>query len=58
MGAFLFKCPTTGHNVQAFRVEDQDSDNESSYHSMECLACGQVHFVNPVTRKVLGLPED
>ncbi len=38
-------------SVQSFRSEEVTED---AYASVTCLACRQVHFVNPTTRHVLG----
>jgi hypothetical protein len=45
---FLFICPTTRQNVQAFsEFEDQPSDGNRRYQGVLCLACQQVDIVNP-----------
>lgn len=53
LAAFLYRCPNTGHSVQGFFAEEV-SDDPDAYKSVECLACGRMHFVNPITGKVLG----
>lgn len=57
MATFLYRCPNTGHIVQGFIAEDV-SDDADSYESITCLACRQVHLVNPPTGKVLGASEE
>jgi hypothetical protein len=54
MPAFIFRCPNTGKNVQGFTAEDV-SDDADAYQTLTCLACRQVHLVNPANGKVLGV---
>ena len=56
MALFLFRCPTTGQNIQGWLAEDV-SEGES-YRTIDCLACRLVHVVNPVTGNVLGQSEE
>ncbi len=53
MPAFLYRCPNTGLRVQGFIADDVGKDADS-YKSITCLACQQVHLVNPMTGKVPG----
>ncbi len=57
MAAFLSRCPATGRRVQGFSDSDPREGSEE-YEAITCLACAQVHFVNPGTGKVLGTEED
>ena len=57
MAPFLYRCPNTGRQVQGFHAADADDDQER-YESVTCLACAQLHFVNPKNGKVLGADED
>jgi hypothetical protein len=57
MLAFLYRCPNTGYRVQGFVAEDTSNDTER-YEAVICLACQQVHYVNPTTGKVLGDEDD
>jgi hypothetical protein len=52
MVPFLYRCPNTGKSVQSFSAEEVEDDN--TYTSVTCLACRQLHYVNPTTGKVLG----
>lgn len=54
MGAFLFRCPNTGHNVQGWSAEEVDPSDER-YEAVTCAACRAVHLVNPSTGKVAGV---
>jgi hypothetical protein len=55
MTPFLFRCPITGKMVQALHADDESlGDGGEDYISVECLACGRVHLVNPATGKVAG----
>ena len=57
MTPFLFRCPNTNQPVQGF-VAEEVSDDPNAYESVTCLACQQVHLVNPATGKVLGVDEE
>jgi len=55
MGAFLFRCPVTGQNVQGWIADDPTADtDENVYEAVSCLACNRSHLVNRSTRRVLG----
>jgi len=57
MPAFLYRCPNTGHKVQGF-VAEQVSENDDAYEAITCLACKQVHLVNPASGKVIGADDE
>jgi hypothetical protein len=54
MAAFLYRCPTTGLNVQGWFADEVGDDDDTTYETMTCLACRQVHLVNRSTGRVLG----
>ncbi len=57
MTPFLFRCPSTGRMVQALHDDDPADQTEppgESYVGIECLSCGDMHLVNPLTGRVLG----
>jgi hypothetical protein len=58
MAAILFRCPNTGHRVQGWIAEDVPDADENTYQSVTCLACQQVHLVNPKSEKVFGALEE
>lgn len=58
MGAFIFRCPTTGMNVQGWVSDDGSENGGETYETVTCLACSMVHLVNPKTGKTLGADED
>ena len=59
MVTFLYRCPTTGRNVQGWIAEEVNSDNgDNVYETLLCLACNRHHVVNPSTGKVLGADND
>jgi hypothetical protein len=58
MATLIFRCPTTGKNVQAWFADDVSADNGESYESVTCMACGQLHLVNRATGKTLGDDSD
>jgi hypothetical protein len=53
MPTFIYRCPSTGLNVQGFVADDAECDDEA-YEPVTCTACTRVHLVNPNTGKVLG----
>jgi hypothetical protein len=46
-------APTTGQNVQA-SFADAPADDELTYVSLRCPACGRLHLVNRPTGRTLG----
>jgi hypothetical protein len=56
MATRVFLCPNTGDRVQGW-FADNGSESETC-EAVTCLACSQVHMVNPKTGKVLGADEE
>jgi hypothetical protein len=54
MAPFLFRCPNTGLRVQGFPPDDEAEGAEDAFVGVTCLACWQLHFVNPKTGKTAG----
>jgi hypothetical protein len=54
---FLYRCPNAGRQVQGFTADDSN-EALNVYQSVECLACAQLHFVNPSNGKVLGADDE
>jgi hypothetical protein len=52
MPLFIYRCPTTGHQVQGFSADDVSEDTHT-YESVKCIMCGQFHFVKPATGAVM-----
>ena len=52
MATFLFRCPTTGFQVQGW--SDDDLAAGGSHTTVTCLACGQLHVVNAKTAPAPG----
>ena len=52
MTTFLYRCATTGAYVQGWVADDPKRD-KASYEAVTCIACGRVHFVNPITGKTV-----
>ena len=49
---FIYRCPTTGMNVQGWTDDDHPADGDDNrYQMVTCLACRRFHFVNPFTGK-------
>jgi hypothetical protein len=58
MAPFLYRCPSTGLNVQGFVANDPTESEAEIYEAITCTACTRLHFVNPKTGKVLGIGEE
>jgi hypothetical protein len=57
MATLIFRCPTTGMNVQGwFADEVAAKADKHDYVGMSCSACRRTHLVNPQTGKVVGDP--
>jgi hypothetical protein len=54
MATLIFRCPTTGMNVQAWFADDVSAGNSETYESVTCPACKRIHLVNRSTGKTLG----
>jgi hypothetical protein len=57
MPHFIFRCPTTGLNVQEW-IDDEDGASDHEFLGLICAACTRLHFVNRKTGKLLGEKED
>jgi len=45
---FLYRCPLTGMNVQGLTTDDEPRDGgQGRLETVTCLACGQLHLVDP-----------
>jgi hypothetical protein len=58
MATVLFLCPSTGYRVQGWFADNGSEDSGEMYEVVTCLACRQIHMVNPRTGKVLGADEE
>jgi hypothetical protein len=54
MVTFLYRCPTTGHNVQGFVADNVAVPDDRAYEALMCVVCSRVHLVNPKTGHLLG----
>ena len=45
-------------NVQGWIADDASAIEGQTHQAMTCLACRQIHLVNPATGKVLGADDD
>ena len=53
MAVFIFRCPSTGLNVQGF-VADAPAQDADTFEPVHCALCARVHLINPQTGKVVG----
>lgn len=58
MASFIYRCPTTGMNVQGWVADDGSADDESTYRTLDCPVCRRAHLVNPTTGRVLNTPNE
>ena len=58
MGAFIYRWPNIGLNVQSWVAYDPTEGEAENYEAVTCTACLQVHLVSPKTGKVLGADEN
>ena len=54
MVPFIYRCPTTGFNVQGLFADAVAADNTETYESVSCPVCTRVHLVNRATGRTLG----
>ena len=57
MVPFIYRCPTTGLNVQGLSADAVPADAET-YESVTCPVCTRVHLVNRATGRTLGDDDD
>jgi hypothetical protein len=57
MALVLYRCPNTGLHVQGF-LADAIAEGEETYETIVCIACRQVHLVNPASGKVLSADDE
>ena len=58
MAPFLYRCPSTGLRVQGWSAEEVPPNDGDIYETVTCIACQQVHLVNPSTGNVLTGDDD
>ncbi len=52
---FIFRCPTTALSVQGISETDEAPvAGKPRYQSVVCLACKQVHIVDPETGRLFS----
>jgi hypothetical protein len=49
MLTFIYQCPSTGQNVQGWIADEVSAADTEVFYPMTCLACRQLHLVNPPT---------
>jgi len=53
MVPFIYRCPTTGLNVQGLSADAVPAD-ANTYEGVTCPVCTRVHLVNRATGRTLG----
>jgi hypothetical protein len=51
---FIYRCPTTGLNVQGLSADAVRVDHAETYESVTCPVCTRVHLVTRATGRTLG----
>jgi hypothetical protein len=54
MATFVYRCPTTGLNVQGWFADGPSEHEGEVYETMMCVACTREHLINRSTGRVLG----
>ena len=55
MATIIYRCPTTGLNVQGWFADDSArADTNDTYEAVLCTACTKLHLINPKTGRTLG----
>jgi predicted nucleic acid-binding Zn ribbon protein len=56
MPALMYRCPSTGMNVEVwYEIDDDPSESaDRFFETVVCYACGQVHLVDPKNAEVAG----
>jgi hypothetical protein len=54
MATFVYRCPTTGLNVQGWFADDPSEHEGDVYETITCVARTRVHLINRSTGRVLG----
>jgi len=58
MPPLLYRCPRTGMHAQAwFEIDNDQDDAGLSVETVVCIACGQLHLVDPKTGRVIGISQ-
>jgi hypothetical protein len=57
MATFLYRCPKTRLRVQGWVADEPSQPEKQSYEAINCLACGGLHLVNPVSEKTINEDE-
>jgi len=55
---FIYRCPTTGLNVQGWSADASTDADDELFEPVTCTACTRVHLVNRKTQQVLGADND
>ena len=50
----LFRCPSTGTNVQHWLADHVPEDAKDRYAPVVCPACTKMHLIHNSTGKLLG----
>ena len=57
MAVFIYRCPSTGLNVQGWTA-DAPAQVDETFEPVNCTVCARVHLVNPKTGKALGTDDN
>jgi len=54
MATFVYRCPSTGLNVQGWTADEPSDKDSGQYRTVTCTMCRRVHVVNPATGKLMS----
>jgi hypothetical protein len=54
MVKLMYRCPSTGVNVDVWLAEEVTPVNADAYEHVMCPSCARIHFINKTTGKALG----
>jgi len=58
MATFIYRCPNTSLNVEGWLADEPPANEGETFDAIICVACRQVHLVNPRTGKVLAADDE
>ncbi len=54
MVPFIYRCPTTGLNVQGLFADKVPAKETDTFEPITCVVCTRVHLINRSTGKIIG----
>jgi hypothetical protein len=54
MAIFVFNCPNANQHIEGRWSADHIAEHGDTCIPVKCRACGRLHYINPLTSRVLG----